>query len=140
MLVGLCACEFTLRCCAVQGESNGEHILILCNAIGSPVDSKVIELEPKFVALTGGLLQLFSSKANTQLQHATTLLCDLQGLLVTSVISGQQVGQVHTSKARAHISVYCMRHTLRVPQTAVQWLHRRMLCTCGSSGTTSHDS
>lgn len=37
----------------MQGESQGEHILILCNAIGSPVDSKVVELEPKFVSLTG---------------------------------------------------------------------------------------
>ena len=37
----------------VQGEHQGEHILILCNAIGSPVDSKVVELEPKFICLTG---------------------------------------------------------------------------------------
>jgi WD repeat-containing protein 35 len=37
----------------VQGEAPGEHIMILCNAIGSPVDSKAIELEPKFVTLTG---------------------------------------------------------------------------------------
>lgn len=37
----------------LQGETPGERILILCNAIGSPVDSKVIELEPKCVLLTG---------------------------------------------------------------------------------------
>lgn len=30
-------------------------MLILCNTIGSPIDSKVIELEPKFVALTGAM-------------------------------------------------------------------------------------
>ncbi|WIA10618.1 hypothetical protein OEZ85_010800 [Tetradesmus obliquus] len=42
--------EFCLL--ATKGEAPGEHILILCNAIGSPVDSKVIELEPKFVTLT----------------------------------------------------------------------------------------
>jgi hypothetical protein len=69
--VGLCACKLTLRCGAVQGESQGEHILILCNAIGSPVDSKVIELEPKFVALTGGLLQLLYCKASMPLQYVT---------------------------------------------------------------------
>jgi hypothetical protein len=27
-----------------QGENAGEYILILCNAIGSPVDSKYIEV------------------------------------------------------------------------------------------------
>lgn len=37
----------------LQGEAAGEHVLILCNAIGSPVDSKVVELEPKYVLLTG---------------------------------------------------------------------------------------
>lgn len=47
----ICAAgEFCLL--VTKGESQGEHILILCNAIGSPVDSKVIELEPKFVSLT----------------------------------------------------------------------------------------
>lgn len=40
-------------CLLPQGEHQDEHILILCNAIGSPVDSKVIELEPKYVCLTG---------------------------------------------------------------------------------------
>ncbi len=35
-----------------QGENPGEHILILCNAIGSPVDSKYIEVEPKYLAIT----------------------------------------------------------------------------------------
>jgi len=44
-----------------QGENNGEHILILCNAIGSPVDSKVIELEPKHVCLTGIFSKLMGS-------------------------------------------------------------------------------
>ncbi|KAF6259424.1 intraflagellar transport protein [Scenedesmus sp. NREL 46B-D3] len=41
-------------CCllATKGEAPGEHILILCNSIGSPVDSKIIEMEPKFVWLT----------------------------------------------------------------------------------------
>jgi hypothetical protein len=45
-------------CCCVQGEAPGEHILILCNAIGSPVDSKVIELEPKFVTVTGARAEM----------------------------------------------------------------------------------
>lgn len=30
--------------CRLQGENSGEYILILCNAIGSPVDSKYIEV------------------------------------------------------------------------------------------------
>ncbi len=36
----------------VQGESAGEYILILCNAIGSPVDSKYVAVEPRHLALT----------------------------------------------------------------------------------------
>lgn len=80
MHVGLCVFELTLlHCCAVQGESQGEYILILCNAIGSPVDSKVIELEPKFVALTGGLRQLlygmFSTPSCSECS-GPRLLCD----------------------------------------------------------------
>ncbi|KAF8068393.1 Wdr35 [Scenedesmus sp. PABB004] len=43
--------EFCLL--ASKGEAAGEHVLILCNAIGSPVDSKTIDLEPKHVLLTG---------------------------------------------------------------------------------------
>eukprot|EP01138_Halocafeteria_seosinensis_P016315 gb/GECG01016645.1/.p1 GENE.gb/GECG01016645.1/~~gb/GECG01016645.1/.p1 ORF type:complete len:1236 (+),score=172.06 gb/GECG01016645.1/:1-3708(+) len=33
-------------------EGNGEYILVLCDAIGSPVDTKHLDLEPKFVSLT----------------------------------------------------------------------------------------
>lgn len=36
----------------LQGENPGEYILILCNAIGSPVDSKYIDVEPKYIAIT----------------------------------------------------------------------------------------
>lgn len=36
----------------LQGENPGEYILILCNAIGSPVDSKYIEVEPKYLYIT----------------------------------------------------------------------------------------
>ena len=37
---------------SLQGENPGEYILILCNAIGSPVDSKYIEVEPKYLTIT----------------------------------------------------------------------------------------
>uniref|UniRef100_A0A7S0R8E2 Anaphase-promoting complex subunit 4 WD40 domain-containing protein n=1 Tax=Chlamydomonas leiostraca TaxID=1034604 RepID=A0A7S0R8E2_9CHLO len=37
---------------ATKGENAGEYILILCNAIGSPVDSKYIEVEPKYLTIT----------------------------------------------------------------------------------------
>ncbi|GAX81565.1 hypothetical protein CEUSTIGMA_g8993.t1 [Chlamydomonas eustigma] len=37
---------------ATKGENPGEYILILCNAIGSPVDSKYIEVEPKYLTIT----------------------------------------------------------------------------------------
>jgi WD repeat-containing protein 35 len=31
-------------------DSSGQFILILCNAIGSPIDSKYIDVEPQMVA------------------------------------------------------------------------------------------
>lgn len=37
---------------ATKGENPGEYILILCNAIGSPVDSKYIDIEPKYLSIT----------------------------------------------------------------------------------------
>uniref|UniRef100_A0A7S3VHU1 Anaphase-promoting complex subunit 4 WD40 domain-containing protein n=1 Tax=Dunaliella tertiolecta TaxID=3047 RepID=A0A7S3VHU1_DUNTE len=37
---------------ATKGENPNEYILILCNAIGSPVDSKYIEVEPKYLTIT----------------------------------------------------------------------------------------
>jgi WD repeat-containing protein 35 len=37
---------------ATKGEEPGQYILILCNAIGSPVDSKYIEVEPVMMAMT----------------------------------------------------------------------------------------
>ncbi|XP_015772966.1 PREDICTED: WD repeat-containing protein 35-like [Acropora digitifera] len=33
-------------------DNNGQHVLVLCNAIGTPLDSKYIEIEPLFVAMT----------------------------------------------------------------------------------------
>jgi hypothetical protein len=45
---------YVLHVKRVQGEAAGEFILILCNAIGSPVDSKYLSIEPKYVSLTGG--------------------------------------------------------------------------------------
>jgi WD repeat-containing protein 35 len=37
---------------ATSGEEAGQYILILCNAIGSPVDSKYIEVEPQYITMT----------------------------------------------------------------------------------------
>ncbi|KAK3238460.1 WD repeat-containing protein 35 [Cymbomonas tetramitiformis] len=37
---------------STKGEEAGQYILILCNAIGSPVDSKYIETEPTFMTMT----------------------------------------------------------------------------------------
>ena len=38
---------------ATQAEDvPGQYVLILCNAIGSPVDSKYIDIEPKHIAMT----------------------------------------------------------------------------------------
>lgn len=81
-LLQLCWMHLLFCCCSlppwhVQGESQGEHILILCNAIGSPVDSKVIELEPKFVALTG--------------EHRTALVHEPHGGILKMTSVAQQL-------------------------------------------------
>jgi len=41
-------CVFATR----TDDSSGQFILILCNAIGSPVDSKYIDVEPTFLTMT----------------------------------------------------------------------------------------
>lgn len=43
-----------MHLCAMQGErpAGGEHILVLCNAVGSPVDSRHVCVEPKHLLLT----------------------------------------------------------------------------------------
>lgn len=41
-------CVFATR----TDDSSGQFILILCNAIGSPVDSKYIDIEPVYLAMT----------------------------------------------------------------------------------------
>eukprot|EP00899_Mesostigma_viride_P008010 jgi/Mesvir1/1720/Mv21173-RA.1 len=37
---------------STKGEEPGQYILILCNAIGSPVDSKYIDVEPVYLCMT----------------------------------------------------------------------------------------
>lgn len=37
---------------ATRSEEENQYILILCNAIGSPVDSKYIPVEPQFLVMT----------------------------------------------------------------------------------------
>lgn len=37
---------------ATRPDTSGQYILILCNCIGSPVDSKYIDVEPQFLAMT----------------------------------------------------------------------------------------
>lgn len=41
-------CVFATR----TDDNSGQYILILCNAIGSPVDSKYIDVEPLYLAMT----------------------------------------------------------------------------------------
>jgi len=38
--------------CTHSEDSSGQYVIILCNAIGSPVDSKYIDVEPKHIAMT----------------------------------------------------------------------------------------
>mmetsp|Transcript_15599 Transcript_15599/g.37800 ORF Transcript_15599/g.37800 Transcript_15599/m.37800 type:complete len:1119 (+) Transcript_15599:1703-5059(+) len=50
-LIAIRACgEYCIL--ATSGEESGQFILILCNAIGSPVDSKYIEVEPLYITMT----------------------------------------------------------------------------------------
>jgi WD repeat-containing protein 35 len=44
-------------------DQSGQYILILCNAIGSPIDSKYIDVEPIFLAMTGQFIIIASQHA-----------------------------------------------------------------------------
>mmetsp|Transcript_7812 Transcript_7812/g.27429 ORF Transcript_7812/g.27429 Transcript_7812/m.27429 type:complete len:1008 (-) Transcript_7812:93-3116(-) len=50
-LISIRACE-DYCVLATHAEEPGQYILILCNAIGSPMDSKYIEVQPTFVSMT----------------------------------------------------------------------------------------
>ena len=47
------------------------HILILCNAIGSPVDSKYISMEPQYIAMTDTHIIAASSDLVCVWQYST---------------------------------------------------------------------
>lgn len=57
----------TLKLCwllvlALQDEAEGEFMLVVCNAIGSPVDNRHIDIEPKFLAITN--LHVIAASSN----------------------------------------------------------------------------
>jgi WD repeat-containing protein 35 len=51
-LLAIRACGENCVLATKTDESSGQYILILCNAIGSPVDSKYIGIEPQFVTMS----------------------------------------------------------------------------------------
>lgn len=51
-LVGLAACGDYCVLVTSSDEKSGQFALVLCNSIGTPLDSKYIELEPTFVTMT----------------------------------------------------------------------------------------
>lgn len=46
------AAQASARAAIVQGDRPGEHILVLCSTVGSPVDSRFVRLPAKHVAMT----------------------------------------------------------------------------------------
>ncbi|XP_031567757.1 WD repeat-containing protein 35-like isoform X2 [Actinia tenebrosa] len=44
-------------------DSSGQYVLVLCNAIGTPLDSKYIEIEPQFIAMTRSYVVASSKEA-----------------------------------------------------------------------------
>ncbi|XP_050408389.2 WD repeat-containing protein 35 [Patella vulgata] len=51
-LIGITACG-DYCCLATKAEEvNGQYVLSLCNSIGTPLDSKYIELEPVYITMT----------------------------------------------------------------------------------------
>ncbi|RMX47135.1 hypothetical protein pdam_00018680 [Pocillopora damicornis] len=51
-LLSITACGEHCVLATRADDSSGQHVLVLCNAIGTPLDSKYIEIEPLFVAMT----------------------------------------------------------------------------------------
>ena len=81
-LIAIRACgEYCIL--ATSGEESGQFIIILCNAIGSPVDSKYIEVSPLsiFAFVTGvaswtlSRLRLITT-GRASLYHNDSLSCD----------------------------------------------------------------
>jgi WD repeat-containing protein 35 len=61
------------RCILVtKGETHGQYILILCNALGSPVDSKYIEVEPLSLAMTPEYI-IVASKSSVYCWHHSSV-------------------------------------------------------------------
>ncbi|XP_048590308.1 WD repeat-containing protein 35-like isoform X2 [Nematostella vectensis] len=51
-LLSITACGEHCILATKADDATGQYVLVLCNAIGTPLDSKYIELEPLFVAMT----------------------------------------------------------------------------------------
>ena len=52
-------------------DGSGQFGLIICNAIGTPVDSKYIDIEPHFLTMTAGYV-IAASKENFYIWHYKT--------------------------------------------------------------------
>ena len=56
---------------ATKGEEEDQYILILCNAIGTPVDSKYIEVEPLYITMTQSHVVVCSEELVYVWQYST---------------------------------------------------------------------
>jgi WD repeat-containing protein 35 len=94
--------------------------LILCNALGTPVDSKYVQLEPKFVAMTGQHV-VTASESGFMLWHYRTprsqTTLDIGGLSskresrdkVYNIHAYVSNGQICSIAARDHVLVFGTR-------------------------------
>lgn len=62
------------HCCLVtkSDEDGGQHVLVLCNAIGTPMDSRFIDFEPQFLCMTATHIIAASNNAIYVWQYTST--------------------------------------------------------------------
>lgn len=67
-------------------DDSDQHIIILCNAIGTPVDSKTTEVEPRHIVMTPSHVCVASDSHVYIWQYRLANPTDSRGLIGTSLL------------------------------------------------------
>jgi WD repeat-containing protein 35 len=79
-LIGIVACgDYCVLSTKTDNDPAHPYVLILCNAIGTPVDSKYIDIEPVYVEMTKTHVVVASNECVYLWAHAASRDSELQG-------------------------------------------------------------
>ena len=97
----------------VSGQDQNSHIVILCNAIGSPVDSRYLSIKPHFVCMTRSMVVVadaffvyrwsFETATGLESDGAVLLQRSLNGNVHASGIGGNTIGGSRVKESVFHI-------------------------------------